>query len=59
MKEISKVKAYVNNNLDSIIKEKEILQNLSHPFIANLYYSLHPECNSLPEIEQIDLLEDK
>ena len=39
MKEISKVKAYVNNNLDSIIKEKEILQNLSHPFIANLYYS--------------------
>ena len=39
MKEIPKVKAYIKNDLQSIIAEKEILQNLSHPFIVNLYYS--------------------
>ena len=39
MKEISKVKAYINESLDSIISENNILKKIRHPFIANLYYS--------------------
>ena len=41
MKEISKVKAYANNSLDSIISENNILKKLRYPLIANLYYSFH------------------
>lgn len=39
MKEISKVKAYLNESLESIISEFNILKKIHHSFIANLYYS--------------------
>ena len=39
MKEISKVKAYLDDSLESIISENNILKKIRHPLIANLYYS--------------------
>ena len=45
MKEISKVKAYLNNSLDTIITENNILQKIRHPLIANLYYSFQDKEN--------------
>ena len=39
MKEISKVKAFLDNSLDTIITENNILKKIRHPLIANLYYS--------------------
>ena len=39
MKEISKVKAYLNKSLPSALLEKYILSNLHHPLLANLNFS--------------------
>ena len=39
MKEISKVKAYLDDSLESIFIEYSILKRIHHPLIANLYYS--------------------
>jgi serum/glucocorticoid-regulated kinase 2 len=39
MKEISKVKTYLDGNIESLISEFNILKRLSHPFISNLYFS--------------------
>jgi len=39
MKEISKVKAYLDNSLDSVKSEYNILKKIQHPLITNLYYS--------------------
>ena len=45
MKEISKVKAFLKESLDSIISENNILKKIRHPFIANLYYSFQDREN--------------
>ena len=45
MKEISKVKAYINHSLESIISEHEILKKLRYPLISNLYFSFHDKEN--------------
>ena len=45
MKEISKVKAFINNSLDSIISENNILKKLRYSLIVNLYYSFHDKEN--------------
>jgi len=45
MKEISKVKAFVNNSLDSILSENNILKKLRYSLIVNLYYSFHDKEN--------------
>ena len=45
MKEISKVKAYLNHSLESIISENAILKKLRHPLISNLYFSFHDKEN--------------
>ena len=39
MKEISKVSAYLDNSIDSIISEYTILRKIRYPLITNLYYS--------------------
>jgi len=45
MKEISKVKAYLNHSLESIISENAILKKLRHSLISNLYFSFHDKEN--------------
>ena len=45
MKEISKVKAYLDNSLDSIVSENNILKKIRHPLLANLYYSFQDKEN--------------
>ena len=45
MKEISKVKAYLNESLESIISECKILTKIHHSFIANLYYAFQDREN--------------
>ncbi len=45
MKEISKVSAYLDNSIDSIISEFKILKKLRHPLITNLYYSFQDKDN--------------
>ena len=45
MKEISKVSAYLDNSIDSIISEFKILRKLRHPLITNLYYSFQDKDN--------------
>ena len=45
MKEISKVKAFLNNSLDSIISENNILKKLRYSLIVNLYYAFHDKEN--------------
>ena len=41
MKEISKVKAYINESITSILLEKHFLSKLHHSLIANLNYAFH------------------
>lgn len=45
MKEISKVKAYLNESLETIISEYNILKNIHNSFIANLYYAFQDRDN--------------
>ena len=45
MKEISKVSAYLDDSVDSIISEYKILRKIRHPLIANLYYSFQDKDN--------------
>ena len=39
MKEISKVKTFLEENIESLISEFNILKKLHYPFISNLYFS--------------------
>ena len=39
MKEMSKVKIYIKNDISSILSEKQILSSLHYSLIANLYFS--------------------
>ena len=39
MKEISKVKAYIQKSINSILNERHILKHIHHNFISNLYFS--------------------
>ena len=45
MKEISKVSAYLDNSIDSIVSEHKILKKIRHPLITNLYYSFQDKDN--------------
>jgi len=45
MKEIPKVRAFINNSLDSIISENNILKKLKYSLIVNLYYAFHDKEN--------------
>ncbi len=39
MKEISKVKTFIDGNVESLISEFNILKKLHYPLISNLYFS--------------------
>jgi len=39
MKEMSKVKVYEKNSVNSVINERKLLANLRHPFIINMHYA--------------------
>lgn len=45
MKEISKVKVYEKNSVDSIINERKLLVNLRHPFLINIHYAFQDKDN--------------
>jgi serine/threonine protein kinase len=45
MKEISKVSAYLDNSIDSVISEYKILRKIRYPLITNLYYSFQDKEN--------------
>jgi len=45
MKEISKVKTYLDGNIESLTSEFNILKKLHYPLISNLYYSLQDNEN--------------
>ena len=45
MKEISKVKTYVDGNVESLISEFNILKKLHYTLISNLYYSFQDKEN--------------
>ena len=45
IKKISKLKVYKKNAVNHVIEEKEILSELFHPFIINLYCSFQDENN--------------
>ena len=45
MKEISKVKTYLDGNIESLTSEFNILKKLHYPLISNLYYSFQDNDN--------------
>ena len=45
MKEMSKVKVYEKNSVQSIVNERKLLAHLRHPFIINMHYSFQDKEN--------------
>jgi serum/glucocorticoid-regulated kinase 2 len=45
MKEMSKVKIYEKNSVNSIINERKLLAHLRHPFIINMHYAFQDKEN--------------
>ena len=45
MKEMSKVKIYEKNSINSIINERKLLAHLRHPFIINMHYAFQDKEN--------------
>ena len=45
MKEMSKVKIYEKNSVNSIINERKLLAHLRHPFIVNMHYGFQDKEN--------------
>ena len=45
MKQMSKIKLYTSNMLTNVFQEKDILSELYHPFIINMYASFQDEHN--------------
>ncbi len=45
MKEISKVKVYEKNSIDSIMNERKLLANLRHPFLINIHCAFQDKDN--------------
>ena len=45
MKEISKVKTYLDENIESLKSEFNILKKLHYPLISNLYFSFQDKEN--------------
>ena len=45
MKQMSKIKLHTSNMLTNVFQEKDILSELYHPFIINMYASFQDEYN--------------
>ena len=45
MKEMSKVRIYEKNSVDSIINERKLLSDLRHPFIVNMHFAFQDKEN--------------
>ena len=45
MKEMSKVKIYEKNSVQSIVNERKLLANLRHPFIINMHNAFQDKDN--------------